>query len=51
MCKTTFSPSSGTLAPNAGVWVKVMTAIGGCGGYTLSFKTAHTTVNVPVLCG
>jgi hypothetical protein len=53
MCKTTFSPSSGTLAPGPwrGAWVKIMTAIYGCGNYTLSFKTAHTTVYVPVLCG
>jgi hypothetical protein len=52
MCKTTFSPSSGTLEPGfRGVWVKIMTAIYGCGNYILSFKTAHTTVNVPVQCG
>jgi hypothetical protein len=53
-CKATFSASSGTLATTQtghGVWVKIMTAIEACGKYTLSFKTSHTTVNVPVLRG
>jgi hypothetical protein len=49
-CKTTFSPSSGVAGPG-GVWVKVMTAIGGCKNYTLSFKNPGKSVHLPVYCG
>jgi hypothetical protein len=49
-CKTSFSPSSGTL-PAYGMWVKVMTAIGDCDGYKLAFKTSTGTVRLPVQCG
>ena len=48
-CKTTFSPSSGTLT-DAAVWVKITTAIGNCAGYTLAFETSTTTKHLPVRC-
>jgi hypothetical protein len=46
-CKTTFSPSYGVAGPG-GVWVKIMTAIGGC--YTLTFKNPGKSVSLPVYC-
>ncbi|HEY8684131.1 MAG TPA: hypothetical protein VIO57_00840, partial [Chloroflexota bacterium] len=49
-CKTTFSPSYGVAGPG-GVWVKIMTAIGGCANYTLTFKNPGKSVRVPVYCG
>lgn len=49
-CKTTFTPSHGVATGN-GEWVKIQTTIGGCRNYNLSFKTATTTLRVPVYCG
>ena len=49
-CETTFSPSHGVAGAN-GIWVKIMTAMGGCGDYPLSFKNPQKTVHVWVYCG
>ena len=49
-CKTTFSPSYGVAGPG-GVWVKIMTAIGGCENYTLTFKNPGKSIHIPVYCG
>jgi hypothetical protein len=48
-CKTTFSPSSGTVGEN-GEWVKIKTAIGNCAGYTLAFNTTTGPLDIPVSC-
>lgn len=48
-CKTTFSPSSGSVG-GYGAWIKIKTAIGNCAGYTLAFNTTTGPLDLPVSC-
>jgi hypothetical protein len=49
-CKTTFSPSSGTVWQKL-VWLTIKTAIGNCAGYTLAINTTSGLLDIPVSCG